>query len=113
MEAYATRRELESALERAVIESSNSYSKSAAALENVKALKESLRINRLKYEQGLITVTDYTLAKSEYDKALSAFLKARWQYVFQLKVIDYYMSDYCYGQNGEDRSRSHRPVGGK
>ena len=94
IESYAIMRELETTFERAVIESGNCYSKSLAALENVRALEESLRINRLKYEQGMITATGYILAKSEYEKARSAFLKAKWQYMFQLKVIEHYLSSY-------------------
>lgn len=94
VESYSTLRNLQTAIESVFIESSNSYSKSMAAQENVRALEESLRINRLKYEQGMITATDYTLAKSEYDKARSSFLNAKWQHIFQLKIIDYYVSEY-------------------
>lgn len=97
LETSATLRNLQTSIESAFIESGNSYSKSQAALENVKALGESLRINRLKYEQGMITATDYTLAKSEYEKARSAFLKAKWQHIFQLKIIDWYVSEYAQG----------------
>lgn len=94
VESYSTLRKLQTAIERVFIESSNSYSKTVAARENVRALDESLRINRLKYEQGMITATDYILAKSEYDKARSSFLNAKWQHIFQLKIIDYYVSEY-------------------
>lgn len=92
LESYITLREVESGIEQALIEAEGCYGKALAAEGNVTALGESLRISRLKFEQGLITASDYITAKSQYEKARSAFLKAKWQYLFQVKIIDYYLS---------------------
>lgn len=65
----------------------NSYD---AALKGVASLDKSFADAQLKFDSGLITSLDFTTVKSNYVKAQSELLKAKYQYIFKLKVLDFY-----------------------
>ena len=93
-QAENTVKEIEAMLEKAVIETGNYYGKSISARDKLKAAEELLDASALKYGQGLLSATDYLLAKSELDRARTDFLNARWQYNFHVRIIEYYLSRY-------------------
>jgi outer membrane protein len=65
----------------------NSYD---AALKGLASLDKSFADAQLKFDSGLITSLDFTTVKSNYVKAQSELLKAKYQYIFKLKVLDFY-----------------------
>jgi outer membrane protein len=65
----------------------NSYD---AALKGLTSLDKSFTDAQLKFDSGLITSLDFTTVKSNYVKAQSELLKAKYQYIFKLKVLDFY-----------------------
>ncbi len=73
------------------------YTDALGAFQNFKARKialeaqeENFKYVQQKFEVGLITTIDYNVAKSNYIKAQSEFLQAKYQFVFNLKIIDFY-----------------------
>lgn len=66
------------------------FEKYKASIENVKSMEESFRYVQQKFEIGVLNATDYTVAKTNLFKAMSDLLQAKYQFVFQLKVLDYY-----------------------
>lgn len=67
-----------------------SFEKLNAANENMTAAKESFKYTQEKFNVGMLGGTDYTVAKSNLFKAESEYLQSKFQYIFQLKVLDYY-----------------------
>jgi len=77
-------------IQTAANEASAAYNKYKAANRNVTASQESFRYVEQKFETGLLNVTDYNLAKTNLFKAQSEEAQAKYQYIFQLKVLDIY-----------------------
>ncbi|MCL2098644.1 MAG: TolC family protein [Bacteroidales bacterium] len=77
-------------IQTAANEASASYNKYKAANRNVTASQESFRYVEQKFETGLLTATDYNVAKTNLLKAQSEEAQSKYQYVFQLKVLDLY-----------------------
>ncbi|MFI5134221.1 MAG: TolC family protein [Chitinophagales bacterium] len=65
----------------------NSYE---AALKAVSSLQKAFDDSQLKFNAGAITSLDFTTAKNNYNKALSDLLQSKYQYIFKLKVLDFY-----------------------
>jgi len=53
-------------------------------------MEESFRYVQQKFDLGVLNATDYTVAKTNLFKAQSEFYQAKYQYVFQLKILDFY-----------------------
>ena len=61
-----------------------------ASGQNVKAMEESFRYVQQKFDVGVLNATDYSVAKSNLFRARSEYYQAKYQYVFQLKILDFY-----------------------
>lgn len=62
-----------------------------ATEKSVKALEESYKYAAQKFELGLVTSIDYNDQKTKLAKAQSELLQAKYEYVFRIKVLDFYM----------------------
>ena len=74
------------------------YSDAIAALEKfrsstqaVASNKESFNYTQQKFEVGLVNSVDYNIAKNELLKANSNLLQAKYEYIFKIKILDFYM----------------------
>ncbi len=67
-----------------------SFERLGAAKQNMEAAKESFKYTQEKFNVGMLGGTDYTVAKTNLFKAESEYLQSKFQYIFQLKVLDYY-----------------------
>lgn len=79
-------------IQQASINAQNSYEKYKAALQNMRASEESFQYVESKFNAGLLNGTDYIVAKSNLFKAQSEFYQTKFQYIFQLKILDFYSS---------------------
>lgn len=61
-----------------------------ASEQNMISLKESFGYTENKFNLGLLNATDYTVAKANLFKATSEYYQAVYQYVFQVKILDFY-----------------------
>ncbi len=77
-------------IQQACNDANSYYGKFEAALQNAESAKESFKYTQEKFNNGLVGGTDYTIAKSNLFNAESQLLQSKFQYVFQLKVLDYY-----------------------
>ncbi len=71
-------------------EAYSSYERYKAAEQNMKANKESFSYTEQKFNLGMLNGTDYTVAKTKLFKAQSDFFQSKFQYIFQLKILDFY-----------------------
>lgn len=77
-------------IQTAVTEADTYYRKMEAALANVNSMQESFRYVQEKFNTGALNGTDYTVARTNLLKARSEYLQAKYQFVFQVKIIDFY-----------------------
>ena len=61
-----------------------------ATLHNVNSMEESFRYVQQKLDVGSLNGTDFTVAKTNLFRAQSDNLQAKYNYVFQLKILDFY-----------------------
>lgn len=66
------------------------YERFKAAGSNVQAMEESFRYVQQKFDIGSLSATDYTVAKTNLFKAKSEYYQSKYQFVFQLKILDFY-----------------------
>jgi len=71
-------------------DASSSLKKYQASQKAVNAMEESFKYTDQKYIVGVVTATDYNDAKNKLTKAKSDLLQAKYDYVFKLKVLDFY-----------------------
>lgn len=77
-------------IQTAVCEAETCYRKMIAAKTNATAMEESFRYVEEKFNIGVLNGTDYVVAKTNMFKARSEYIQAKYQFVFQKKIIDYY-----------------------
>jgi outer membrane protein len=64
------------------------------AVQNQLVMTEtSYNDSKRKYELGMITATDYLIAKNNYASALSNLIHAKYNYLFTIKILDFYQGN--------------------
>lgn len=62
-----------------------------AAQKNAEAMQESFTYTEKKYNAGMANNYEYTLARNNLTKAQSDMLQSKYDFIFKLKVVDFYM----------------------
>ncbi len=81
---------LRKTIQQAFNDASSSLKKYQASRKAVDAMEESFKYMEQKYNVGAVTTTEYNDAKNKLTKARSDLLQAKYDYVFKLKVLDFY-----------------------
>lgn len=68
----------------------SAYEKYKAAEQNMVSSQESFSYVEKKFDLGMLNGTDYTVSRTNLFKAQSEFYQAKYQYIFQLKILDFY-----------------------
>ena len=84
--------QLEKQIRLAYNEAQGSYGKLEAATANKEAAKESFAQTEEKFNLGILGATDYSVAKANLFKAESEYIQCKYQYIFQQKILNYYMN---------------------
>ncbi|MEM8895847.1 MAG: TolC family protein, partial [Bacteroidota bacterium] len=61
-----------------------------ASLKQVTALEESFRVTQSQYNLGAVNFTDFQVANNNLVMAKSDLIRAKYQYLFRLMVLDFY-----------------------
>lgn len=61
-----------------------------SANEAVIANEEAFKYNQQKYDVGMISSVDFNIVKNDLTKAKSNFIQAKYDYIFKIKVLDFY-----------------------
>ena len=70
------------------VSAKNSYE---AALKAVSSFEKSFNDAQKRYESGALASYDYSVVRNNYVGAQSDLLQAKYQYIFNLKVLDFYL----------------------
>ena len=63
------------------------------AQKSAEALQESFTYNEQKFNEGMLNVYDYNDAKNKLIKAQSDLLQAKYDYLFKIKILDFFMGN--------------------
>lgn len=59
----------------------------------VEALQETFRVTQQRYNLGAANIVDFTIAQNNLFVAESDLLRAKYEYVFRTKILDFYMGN--------------------
>ncbi|MBO6081955.1 MAG: TolC family protein [Bacteroidales bacterium] len=90
LNAARVKMQVEEEIRSAAIEADNCCQRYLSAEETLQAMQELLSVTEAKYNLGAASAFDYIVARNQHAKARSDFLQAKWQYLFQLKLLEYY-----------------------
>ena len=77
-------------IQKAFQEMKAAYKKLNAATKQKNAMEEAFKYAQQKYNMGVITTVEFTDAKNKFSKAESDLFQAKFDYIFKLKVLDFY-----------------------
>jgi outer membrane protein len=87
----STKKSLYKSVQQAVLDADAAYNRYGANLKSVEALTEAKNYNEQKFNVGLISTYDFLLSKNNLAKSQADLLQAKYDYIFRLKVLDFYM----------------------
>jgi outer membrane protein len=81
---------LRQAIEQAYVNMRTAYERYQKLEQQVTDYKESFRSATIRFEAGVITSVDYTIAKNNFDHAATNLVASRYDYLLKTKILDYY-----------------------
>ncbi|HRH65322.1 MAG TPA: TolC family protein [Bacteroidia bacterium] len=85
-----TKKNLFKSVQQAVLDAMSAYRQHEATQKSVAAMEEAFAYSQQKYDLGLISSYDYLQAKNNLAKAKADLLQAKFDYIFRLKILDFY-----------------------
>jgi len=85
-----TKNNLEQSIQKAYYDALAAKQKYFASEIAVDALVESFAYSQLKFEEGVINQVEYNQVKTNLTKAQSDLVQAKYDYIFRLKILDFY-----------------------
>ncbi len=86
-----TKNTLRKEIEQAYNDAKAAYKSFDATDRSLSAFEESFRYTEQKFNVGMANSVDYNLAKSQLTSAESVLLRAKYDYIFKTKILDFYM----------------------
>ena len=77
-------------IQQAYVDALAAYKKYRSSAEAVRSYKESFRYTEEKFNVGMVNSVDYNVAKTDYLKAQSNLLQAKYEYILKMKILDFY-----------------------
>jgi outer membrane protein len=91
-----TRQQLYKTIAQAHADAQASFNKFYAAKAGVDAAQQAFDFAKQKYDVGTVNAFDFSIAKNRLLKAQSDALNAKYDYIFKLKVLDFYQGKPLY-----------------
>ncbi len=90
-ELQLRKNELRKNIEQQYYDALAAYKTYNASKISVESLKESFKYTEEKFNVGMVTSVDYSLAKMKLTQAESDLLRNKYDYIFKTKILDFYM----------------------
>jgi len=88
--ANATKLQLQQMVEQSYQNMVSAYNQYKSYEDQVEAYTQSFRSADIRFKAGVITSVDYLVVKNSYDRANTSLIAARYNYIFRMKILDYY-----------------------
>ena len=85
-----TKNNLEQSIQKAYYDALAAKQKYFASITAVESLTEAFAYSQLRYEEGVIDQVTYNQVKTNLTKAQSDLVQAKFDYIFRLKILDFY-----------------------
>ncbi len=85
-----TKNNLEQSIQKAYYDALAAKQKFFASEIAVESLAESFTYSQLRYEEGVIDQVEYNQVKTNLTKAQSDLVQSKFDYIFRLKILDFY-----------------------
>ncbi|MDA3907271.1 MAG: TolC family protein [Bacteroidales bacterium] len=86
-----TKNTLRKSIEQKYFDAIAAYKTYHANKATVKSLKEAFKYTEEKFSLGMLNSVEYNLAKSRLTQSESDLLRAKYDYIFKTKILDFYM----------------------
>jgi outer membrane protein len=86
-----TKNTLRKEIEQAYSDAKAAYKSYTATQSSLNSFEESFRYTEQKFNVGLSNSVDYNIAKSQLTSAESELIRAKFDYIFKTKILDFYM----------------------
>ena len=90
LQLQQTKNTLYKEIQQAEVDAEAALQRYQASQKNITALQESFRYVEQKFNVGMVSSTDYNLAKTNLTRAQSELIQAKYQYIFQTKILEFY-----------------------
>jgi outer membrane protein len=77
-------------IQQAYADAMAAFKKYQSSYDAVESYRESFRYTEEKFNVGMVNSVDYSVAKTDYLKAQSNLLQAKYEYLLRMKIIDFY-----------------------
>ena len=82
--------QLKQNIEQAFFNMTGAYKRYITLLQQVNDFTTAFRAAEVRYNEGVSTQIDYLIAKNNLDRANINLISAKYDYIFQTKILDYY-----------------------
>ncbi|MDB5222068.1 MAG: TolC family protein [Chitinophagaceae bacterium] len=82
--------QLKQNIEQAYFNMSGAYRRYTTLLQQVNDFTTAFKAAEVRYNEGVSTQIDYLIAKNNLDRANINLISAKYDYIFQTKILDYY-----------------------
>ncbi|MDR0969437.1 MAG: TolC family protein [Lentimicrobiaceae bacterium] len=86
-----TKNALRKSIETAYADALAAYKTYVARQKSLKNLQESFKYTEHRFNVGMVNALDYNVAKNQMNRAESDVLSAKFDYLFKLKILDFYL----------------------
>lgn len=86
-----TKNSLRKNIETAYADALAAYKTYVARQKSLKSLQESFKYTDQRFNVGMVNALDYSVAKNQMNRAESEMLSAKFDYIFKLKLLDFYL----------------------
>jgi outer membrane protein len=93
LNALDTRNQLRKNIEQAYNDMVSAQHNYEAVQNQLVSTETSYNDSKRKYDLGMITATDFLIAKNNYSTAISNFTRAKYNYLFMKKILDFYQGN--------------------
>jgi outer membrane protein len=85
-----TRKQLYREIQQAYADASAAMKKYIATKKALEAMRESFRYTQQRFDVGLVTSVDYNISKNQLNQTESELIRAKYEFVFKSKILDFY-----------------------
>jgi len=98
MEEVSSRTALQQNIQQAYVNVTSGYSTYQNYLDQVANFTEAARIAQVRFNEGVTTSVEYTIAKTSADAAALNLISTKYDYVLRTKILDYYQGKLRFNQ---------------
>ncbi|MDD2385722.1 MAG: TolC family protein [Bacteroidales bacterium] len=84
------RKDLYKNIQQAHSDAQSALKQNLATQKTLQAMELSFSYTQKRYEQGLLNSTDYNVVKNNLTKTQTELIRAKYDYIFKLKILDFY-----------------------